>query len=163
MRASRKEYMAEYHRKNREKLCARSKEYQRAIDPEIKKESRKKHYLENKEKENKASKKYRANNKDRMSFLNKRWDKNNKGKRLAMNVRRRQLIHNATPKWYDKAEVEYIYSLAAENGLVVDHIVPLNSKLVCGLNVQDNMRCIPKMLNSIKSNTYWPDMAGGAS
>ena len=58
----------------------------------------------------------------------------------------------ATPAWYDADEVRYIYALAKERGLHVDHIVPLKHPLVCGLHVQDNLRCIPKELNLWKSN-----------
>jgi len=72
--------------------------------------------------------------------------------------KRRSNLINATPSWYDEQEVDYIYRLATKKGLVVDHIVPLNSDKVCGLNVQDNMRCIPNSLNCYKGNRYWPNM-----
>jgi len=72
--------------------------------------------------------------------------------------KKKATLINATPSWYDKQEVDYIYRLATEKGLVVDHIVPLTSDKVCGLNVQDNMRCIPNSLNCYKGNRYWPNM-----
>ena len=64
------------------------------------------------------------------------------------------------PLWADEKEINYVYVLAQEQGLEVDHIVPLNSKLVCGLHTEDNLRCVPKELNIIKGNRYWPDMGG---
>ncbi len=64
----------------------------------------------------------------------------------------------ATPEWVDQKEIQLIYSIAHEKGLEVDHIVPLRSELVCGLHVQDNLRCIPSDLNKFKLNRYWPDM-----
>ena len=73
-------------------------------------------------------------------------------------AKRNAVQRKSTPAWYDSKEVSYIYSLAQEKNLVVDHIVPLNSEFVCGLNVQDNLRCIPERLNSYKGNRYWPDM-----
>ena len=74
-------------------------------------------------------------------------------------AKRNAAERQSTPAWYDSKEVGYIYSLAQEKDLVVDHIVPLNSKFVCGLNVQDNLRCIPYLLNCKKGNHYWPNMA----
>ena len=40
----------------------------------------------------------------------------------------------------------------------VDHIVPLNSKSVCGLHVWANFELLPSEVNRKKSNKYWPDM-----
>ena len=67
-------------------------------------------------------------------------------------AKRRAKKLQAIPSWFDAEEVKYIYQLAQERGLHVDHIVPLNHPLVCGLHVQDNLRCIPPALNWWKSN-----------
>lgn len=40
----------------------------------------------------------------------------------------------------------------------VDHIVPLNNKLVCGLHCEANMQVISSAENFAKNNFYWPDM-----
>jgi hypothetical protein len=79
-------------------------------------------------------------------------------RRIECNMRRKR-VKTATPPWADKQEIKYIYSLAAERGLVVDHIVPLNHKLVCGLHVPDNLRCIPVNMNATKGNKFDQEVA----
>lgn len=96
--------------------------------------------------------------KERHLETSRNWKRNNPAKMRAYVNKRRADKDQATPAWFDKEEVDYIYSLASERGLQVDHIVPLKSKYVCGLHVQDNMRCIPASLNRKKSNIYWNDM-----
>ena len=76
-------------------------------------------------------------------------------------AKRRALKKQAIPAWYNNEEVEYIYNLARERELEVDHIVPLNHPLVCGLHVQDNLRCIPKELNLWKSNKILDGVRNG--
>lgn len=69
------------------------------------------------------------------------------------------------PKWVDRKAIRALYAeavrLTAETGIVhhVDHIVPLQSKLVCGLHVPCNLQVIPGDQNMSKSNRHWPDMA----
>ena len=40
----------------------------------------------------------------------------------------------------------------------VAHVVPLQSKKVCGLHCEQNLAVIPKLDNCRKKNSYWPDM-----
>lgn len=82
----------------------------------------------------------------------------NRSKYNAMRARQRAEKRQAKPNWFDKEEVDYIYQLAKDKNLEVDHIVPLKHEMVCGLHVQDNLRCIPATLNRHKGNRYWSDM-----
>jgi hypothetical protein len=111
---------------------------------------------EQKDAERKRKAEWTRNNKEYF----KQWRK--KGTYLATHAKhqakRRAMKKQAIPSWYDAEEVDYIYKLAKERGLEVDHIVPLNHPLVCGLHVQDNLRCITKELNMWKSNK----LLGGA-
>lgn len=70
----------------------------------------------------------------------------------------------AVPSWINRFFVSEIYSLArfrsAVTGIAwnVDHIVPLQSKTVCGLHWEGNLRVIPAAENRTKSNLSWPGM-----
>ncbi len=80
------------------------------------------------------------------------------------NSRRRAAKLNATPVWANQFFIEEAYDLAQRRNKVtglewqVDHIVPLQSKLVCGLHTDRNIQVIPKAINISKGNRYWPDM-----
>jgi hypothetical protein len=69
----------------------------------------------------------------------------------------------ATPPWANMGEIRKKYNEAArlswETGVphVVDHIIPLNHPLVCGLHVAYNLRAITAGANGAKSNTWCPD------
>lgn len=92
--------------------------------------------------------------------VDKRYTTSDKGRiaRSARETKRRAHKLGATPAWADLSEIKYVYTLAQERGLVVDHIVPLVSPFVCGLHTQDNLRCITNEWNARKSNRYWADM-----
>lgn len=70
----------------------------------------------------------------------------------------------ATPKWANRGAMLNFYKEAkrvtADTGVqhAVDHIVPLQSSLVCGLHCEANMQVLTGVANSVKSNCFWPDM-----
>jgi hypothetical protein len=92
------------------------------------------------------------------------WRLENPGKVNALRAKRRASELRATPEWADLEAIEEIYKQCRDvTNLVgepyhVDHIVPLNSKLVCGLHNQFNLQIIPGEENIKKSNRHWPDM-----
>lgn len=92
------------------------------------------------------------------------WESRNTHVRYELNARYRTVVAQQTPAWSDKKSILKLYKIAAvlrKNGhdVEVDHIVPLQSPLVCGLHVRHNLQVIPKLENSGKRNRYWPNMA----
>jgi hypothetical protein len=78
---------------------------------------------------------------------------------------RRKAECNNTPPWADKQEINRIYTelrrLNKRDGAktwAVDHIVPLNHPIVCGLHIACNLQIIPYLDNSKKSNLWYPNM-----
>lgn len=78
-------------------------------------------------------------------------------------VRRKRAKNQASPAWADKAKVLAFYMECAKQtsatGIAhhVDHIVPLQSKYVCGLHNEFNLQVIPAVDNIKKHNRHWPD------
>lgn len=83
---------------------------------------------------------------------------------VARGARRRAVEIKATPSWANPFFIAEVYDLAhrrtKSTGIEwhVDHIVPLQSDLVCGLHVERNLDCIPAFENLSKHNRRWPDM-----
>jgi hypothetical protein len=90
------------------------------------------------------------------------WRKNNLAYDAFRQSMRRISVKRATPEWADREHIKLIYKKAESYGFHVDHIVPIKSKVVCGLNVPANMQLLHGDLNSSKGNRWWPDMPEGA-
>jgi 5-methylcytosine-specific restriction endonuclease McrA len=69
-------------------------------------------------------------------------------------------MKRATPPWVLKSDILRFYKKAArlteETGIQyeVDHIIPLNHELVCGLNIPENLQIITQEENRKKSNEW---------
>ena len=59
----------------------------------------------------------------------------------------------ATPSWADLEKIKEIY-LNCPEGYQVDHIIPLQGKLVCGLHVENNLQYLTSEENRRKSNKF---------
>ena len=81
----------------------------------------------------------------------KRWYNNNKKKALA-NTRYQQAARlKRVPKWSEKELIAAFYENCPE-GYHVDHILPLQGKLVSGLHVFGNLQYLPAKENQSKGN-----------
>ena len=87
----------------------------------------------------------------------------NKGCINNINARRRAEVIKRTPMWLTEVEKQYIKALYILADLQtkltgikwhVDHIVPLQGKIVSGLHIPKNMRVIPAIDNMKKGNRY---------
>jgi hypothetical protein len=132
----------------------------------------------NKNKTSEYTKKWNANNKnkrrqieydwksrnpDKVKLYNKKsgakWATNNKGKRNAIDMRRKASLIQRTPKWADLKKIKDFYieaeRLTKETGIPheVDHIIPLQGKLVSGLHVHNNLQILTRSENRSKKNT----------
>ena len=88
---------------------------------------------------------------------------NNKGKINALVAARKKIIKQRTPIWLteiDKERIQNEYKLAALQTKItgepwhVDHVIPLQGKLVSGLHVPSNLRAIRGIDNISKKNKF---------
>ena len=105
-----------------------------------------------------------ASNPERKKLSDRRWAENNPDKVLANINKRRAIKMTAMPAWADDRMIKEVYRLAKERtkqtGIKhhVDHVIPLNSPLVCGLHNEFNLAIVSAKENLKKGNRFWPDM-----
>lgn len=148
---------------NPQKYHAQSAKY-RTENKERCKASLRAWYVVNSEKQKARSAKWRKENPGKQNALKALWAKRNPACGAAHTAKRRAAQLRATPAWANAFFIEEAYDLAQLRTKAtdfkwhVDHIVPLLSKSVCGLHVENNLRVIPARHNQSKSNRHWPDM-----
>lgn len=88
----------------------------------------------------------------------------NAGRYAAISAKRRASKLQATPKWLSQEqldEIKSLYLFVAERrkvtglDLEVDHIIPLQSEIVCGLHVPWNLQVLTASENASKGNRYY--------
>lgn len=157
-----REYSRRHYAKNPEARIAssrswrvRNKAYAAAAD-KARREANIERYLE-------RERAYDRANRESRKLKNKRWQQANPHKVAAHAAKRRAVISERTPKWLTAQDfdvIDWYYASAkmteAETGIPhqVDHIIPLQGKLVSGLHVPNNLQVIPASENLKKSN-HW--------
>ena len=96
--------------------------------------------------------------KDAAIARSKKWKKANPDRVCELTMRRNARKKKATPKWANQFFINEAYHLAKLRTKAtgfkweVDHIFPLNSDIVCGLHVENNLQVIPAVMNNKKGN-----------
>ena len=86
-----------------------------------------------------------------------KWTRANREKRRASTAKRMAMKLRAIPMWADLNAIQAFYA-DTPRGYQVDHIVPLDSPIVCGLHCEANLQYLPSSENQSKRNFWWPDM-----
>ena len=124
-------------------------------------------YFVDSEKRNKYMRDYRRINgpsvKEYMREYMLRWSKENEEKVTAKTARYRSAKLKRTVPWSDSVAIDFVYFSAGVIAKfyggckpVVDHIIPLQGKLVSGLHVAENLQLISATQNAEKGNNYDP-------
>ena len=92
------------------------------------------------------------------SRRHKMWRDKNRGHVRHKSKLRKLSVKKAAPIWFEYEMVKKVYEMACFYGFEVDHIVPINSDVVCGLHCHANLQILHKEINGSKSNRHWPDM-----
>jgi len=166
-----KERSAKYYAANPEKEKERNAKYY-AANPEKRKESQSKWRAANREKERERVAKYRAANPDYQAKwcaanpdYQAKWCAANPHKGRARASKRRAAKRRAIPKWLTEKDWQAMDDineeadrLTRETGVKyeVDHIHPLQGKLICGLQCPANLQILTAAENRSKSNKFKP-------
>ena len=140
---------------------------------------RRAHYANNTQSEREYKQGRYAKNRQTLIAASSRWNSENRARKnesariryqrdpsplIAKVARRNAAKGNATPAWGNQDVIAWFYQIAAalrNEGLSVqvDHIVPLQSKLVCGLHCEANLQILFTKENITKGNRTWPGKA----
>lgn len=107
---------------------------------------------------------YYAKNSDTQRVRIRTYQRENRATVNAWAAKRRAAKLQATPAWTNFTAIQQWYDLAelmtVRTGFKwhVDHVVPLQSELVCGLHWEGNLQVLPVSDNLSKGNRHWHDM-----
>jgi hypothetical protein len=152
-----KEQARKNYRDNKEQRSKKAKEYRELNADKIKR------YAKGWRESSDYMKLYREANKQSLAEYNKQWSQANMDSVIARNAIRKAKKLQSIPSWFESDLVNDVYEKARSltaSGIRthVDHIVPLQSKFVCGLHCFNNLQLLDASANTSKGNRWWPDM-----
>lgn len=134
----------------------------------VAKEYDRKRWQNDRDEESQRSRLYRQQNAERLAEYwrekQTRRRKEHPEKVLASNAQRKIAERRSIPSWANIGSIRLMYAKAKELSarlgvdFQVDHVVPLRSKLVCGLHCEANLQLLASDINHRKRNYEWPDM-----
>lgn len=99
-------------------------------------------------------------NYEKAKLSRKIWPKNNPERMAELRyfhcANRRAARIQRTPKWADLTAIKLFYKRCPD-GMTVDHIIPLQGKIVSGLHVANNLQYLTSGDNSKKRNRFDPE------
>lgn len=147
------DYRIKYQKKHKERIKSCGQKY-RLKNKKIISEKYAIYKENNKDKLKEKAKEYRIINADKNNKRTKEWALNNPEKakinsKISQANRRARKL-KATPQWANLNNIKNIY-LNCPKGFEVDHIIPLGSKIVCGLHIENNLQYLDKLSNRKKA------------
>jgi len=121
-------------------------------------------YIENKDRVSEYFRKAREANPAKFAEKCRTWQLSNPHLVRALANRHRAAKLRAQPRWANEEKIAEFYELATQKqqqlgkSYHVDHIVPLQSKIVCGLHNEFNLQILGRRDNAKKGNRSWPEM-----
>lgn len=152
-RAANKEKMREINQRNNKARVARyrARHHERCL------QSQAEYYDRNKDSILAWQKHYRDTT-DGHKLANAKWEAANRHIKRAISAHRRAKLRRASVGWANHSTIKQMYATAEQQSIdtgvlhVVDHIIPLSNKLVCGLHCEANLRVITALDNGRKGN-----------
>ncbi|MFZ2190107.1 MAG: hypothetical protein WAV48_04965 [Candidatus Magasanikiibacteriota bacterium] len=95
-------------------------------------------------------------NRETVNQRSREYAKANPDRKNSLTAKRRAALLQAIPSWANLEQIKEVYTQAKKTGMVVDHIIPLRGKLVCGLHVETNLQLLTSQDNCIKNNKFNP-------
>ena len=119
--------------------------------------------IENPEMRRETCARYYINNLEKVTAAVLKWKNQNPDRVRAISRKRQTVKSKASPNWLTEtqwAEIDFFYAHAVDCQRVsgekydVDHIVPLQGETVCGLHVPWNLQVLPRDVNRRKHNRH---------